>query len=680
VAWLVHLHPNAMAIYRETKDESGCNLVSRSTIHRAKLMAVVVSFAACGGYRSTPLSDPDAGGHGDCLDADGDGYGEGTDCDGSDCNDAVPAVHAESECEALCAAGPAPGCPCDALEPTVCYGGSPETIGIGDCVSGLSTCVGGVWGPCLGEVVPAEETCNGIDDDCDGTSDEGVANACGDCARDCIEECVGVGCPEGFDEERANDAGIAVSPEGGLTLDASTMVRHRLIWIANSTEGTVSKIDTEEREEVARYDTGPGGPWIDSPSRTTVNFAGDVVVANRGTIGEATKYYGEDCPDMDGDGRIETSSGPTDVFPWQDDECYAWSTPIGSGARGSGFELRTGLDGHIEEYVWVGSTSLGVIKELDSETGELTGRELSGVYPYGLAIGPDNRVWTFNGWGGGVSGLIEVTTTDEGLETTLHPYPAGISQYGITVDSRGRVWVSSFGTAARYDPVEDEWEQAVGTGGGGIAVDGNDDAWLGEADAAGWGATGPFRIDGETLEVTSLDVDPEVGGHGWAVDFDGFVWCVPWSGTNAYVIDPDTLEEVAEVDGLVGAYTYSDMTGFQLANAAKPVGTFTIDFEGCADEVVRWASLSWDADVPEDTSIRFAVRTANDFGAELDSAPRVDVASAPSDASPASIADALDATGIEPRHVLRLEVTLATESGDAAPLLRSITVQKSCGE
>src|SRR5690606_10548894 len=51
------------------------------------------------------------------------------------------------------------------------------------------------------------------------------------------------------------------------------------IWIANSGEGTVSKIDTVTGVELGRYVVRPdsGG----SPSRTTVNNRGDVAVANR---------------------------------------------------------------------------------------------------------------------------------------------------------------------------------------------------------------------------------------------------------------------------------------------------------------------------------------------------------------------------------------------------------------
>jgi Notch-like protein len=55
----------------------------------------------------------------------------------------------------------------------VCYTGAAGTVGVGRCVSGLQACVNGAFtGACVGQIVPAAESCNGLDDDCDGQSDE----------------------------------------------------------------------------------------------------------------------------------------------------------------------------------------------------------------------------------------------------------------------------------------------------------------------------------------------------------------------------------------------------------------------------------------------------------------------------------------------------------------------------
>jgi hypothetical protein len=103
------------------------------------------------------------------------------------------------------------------------------------------------------------------------------------------------------------------------------------IWIANSVEGTVSKIDTFTGVEVGRYVTGPDtsglGDANNGPSRTSVNLYGDAAVANRN--GGVTKIAArlEDCPDTNGNGVADTSTGPLDVKAWGQDECVLWHHP-----------------------------------------------------------------------------------------------------------------------------------------------------------------------------------------------------------------------------------------------------------------------------------------------------------------------------------------------------------------
>jgi MYXO-CTERM domain-containing protein len=52
----------------------------------------------------------------------------------------------------------------------------------GVCAVGSRLCANGSWGACFGHQGPSTETCNGLDDDCDGTVDEGVTNTCTDFA------------------------------------------------------------------------------------------------------------------------------------------------------------------------------------------------------------------------------------------------------------------------------------------------------------------------------------------------------------------------------------------------------------------------------------------------------------------------------------------------------------------
>ena len=55
----------------------------------------------------------------------------------------------------------------------VCYPADPRTRDVGPCRAGAESCVGGEFGACQGAVTPSEETCDLRDEDCDAAIDEG---------------------------------------------------------------------------------------------------------------------------------------------------------------------------------------------------------------------------------------------------------------------------------------------------------------------------------------------------------------------------------------------------------------------------------------------------------------------------------------------------------------------------
>ena len=83
-------------------------------------------------------------------------------------------------------------------------------------------------------------------------------------------------------ESEGEDADGSAGDETGMKLDtgggSGPLGAVGYIWIANSAEGTVSKIRTETMVEEGRYLTRPDGAG--DPSRTSVSLRGNVAVAN----------------------------------------------------------------------------------------------------------------------------------------------------------------------------------------------------------------------------------------------------------------------------------------------------------------------------------------------------------------------------------------------------------------
>ncbi|WP_071901690.1 MopE-related protein [Cystobacter ferrugineus] len=105
-----------------------------------------------------------------------------------------------------------------------CYSGPEGTEGKGLCKAGTSKCGANNEQQCEGEVLPTEEQCNRVDDNCDGVTDEGFdlqqdVNNCGACGTACSAgqvcvagECTGLvqqTCTEGSDDDGDGLVGCA---------------------------------------------------------------------------------------------------------------------------------------------------------------------------------------------------------------------------------------------------------------------------------------------------------------------------------------------------------------------------------------------------------------------------------------------------------------------------------------
>jgi hypothetical protein len=85
------------------------------------------------------------------------------------------------------------GCPCEAGAKQPCFSGLPSLAGKGACTLGEQACQpGGTWGACQGSGAPSVETCDGLDNDCNGFTDEGCS------CQDGQQQGCSTGCGEGI--------------------------------------------------------------------------------------------------------------------------------------------------------------------------------------------------------------------------------------------------------------------------------------------------------------------------------------------------------------------------------------------------------------------------------------------------------------------------------------------------
>ncbi len=101
-------------------------------------------------------------------------------CVGGQVVPCIPATPNPSEgCDGLdddCDGDVDEGCSCVNQNTQPCYSGPPVTQNVGLCIGGTQTCTNGAWGACAGETTPIPEQCDGLDNDCDGSPDEGDPN------------------------------------------------------------------------------------------------------------------------------------------------------------------------------------------------------------------------------------------------------------------------------------------------------------------------------------------------------------------------------------------------------------------------------------------------------------------------------------------------------------------------
>jgi uncharacterized repeat protein (TIGR01451 family) len=465
-----------------------------------------------------------------------------------------------------------------------------------------------------------------------------------------------------------------------LTLSPRSVTRP-FVWVPNSNEGTVSKVDTRTGNELARYRVCPPGV-TGNPSRTTIDQYGNCWVANRQSAtavkiglleeGEFSDRNGngiaDTSADLDGDGNITGS----ELLPWGQDECVLFEVVLIPGREGT-FVPGTYTAGYANDYwnpgprgmaidydgnLWCGTWGTMKYYYIDGRTGIIRDRvDVStpvAHHPYGAVIDPYGQLWS-SGYHDSVP-QNNVLFLDPASRWTTN-FNLGHRTYGLGIDRNDHLFVAGYDssvlTRLNVLTFERDWTVSAPYQVRGVVVTDDGDVWTANS---GPGTVTRYTNDGTPKSTIPVGNTPT----GVTVDADGKVWVVNNGDEYIKRIDPNT-DAVDLAKRIIGGvhYGYSDMTGVIARNTTARFGTWTVTHDAIV-ELTQWGLVSWHALDQSGNGVRIRVRSSNLCrvwsGWEY-------------------VTNGVPLTATPPGRYLQVEVALTCHLGDPAPVLYDLTVE-----
>jgi streptogramin lyase len=464
------------------------------------------------------------------------------------------------------------------------------------------------------------------------------------------------------------------------------------IWVANSGEDTISKIDVRTGAELGVYRTRPDGGASGNPSRTTVDQDGNVWVGNRGSntvVKVGLKEYGQ-CVDRNGNGVIDTSTGrdpvPTeegairrsDIRGWTgtsvvtaEDECILQYVTLNAPGVSTPGDIRTvAIDP--QNNVFVGGYYQNSLFKINGSTGAIITATNTLQGHYGGVVDKQGNLWSMSSG----SGKVQKTSSDLSTQTLID---IGHSGYGIALDNAGRIWTTEYyGRFSVLDPANPAgtlqvFNQTGNSYGQGIAIDDKGDVFIaGSLSSNVVGHYRPTVVGGSVTGVTLIaNYTVGSGPTGVAVDGSGKIWA-----TNAYSNNVSRITlPVGTATAVVNTfdvgnnpYNYSDMTGRVVRTVTNRQGTWEATFDG-GKAGFDWSGIVWayQGTLPSGTTVevQYKVVDAASRNAAKVQFGAVDYTTATSNAT---------LTGVKGRF-MKIRIRLTSDSASKTPVVNKLTVR-----
>jgi murein DD-endopeptidase MepM/ murein hydrolase activator NlpD len=451
------------------------------------------------------------------------------------------------------------------------------------------------------------------------------------------------------------------------------------LWVANAGEDSLSKWDTENNVELARYHTwfgslGYHSAWSGpAPSRTCVDSDGNCYVANRHFDTykpDVIKVYTDTWVDRNGNGILDTSYDANDngvieeseMLPMTDsnyngridpeeitDERIAWATQVNGG--GVGRSLAIDLDGNI----WLGCYNSYRYYKLDGDDGSIIGGPyyVYGHTPYGALVDKHGYLW-----GSSLSSNILKLNTNNPAEYEIYsvPYTYGIA---LGYDSQDNTlvycgynypYVVFNSKTETYSNPAESWDRSLG-----VAVDSEGNIAVGsyyDGDVA------KYASDGTIIWAVTGQINSEV--RGIVFDSDDNIWAIHRDTSKLCKYNGENGAYMGVYDAGLYPYTYTDATGLGYQGSIG-VGIWEVIFDSGTSNT-EWGVVSWDSYTPPDTSLWIEVRSSND-------------GSSWSSWETAVNGNNLGST--PDGRYLKIRTTMKILSGETSPVLYDLTVSTS---